>query len=104
MRHVLYLVAPNGVRHAASRHIIQHVAVRARNNCGIIGRFRTPLNLQAVHTCIHQIVQMVDHAHIAGVHNIRALFVLKYREIFAGSLFLHQRILIAARLRARAAV
>ena len=47
---------------------------------------------------------MVDHTHIAGIHDVCTLFVLKNREILARTLFLHQRILIPARLRARAAV
>ena len=47
---------------------------------------------------------MVDHAHIPAIHDIGTLLVLEYREVLAGALFLHQRVLIAAGLGARAPV
>ena len=47
---------------------------------------------------------MVHHAHVPGVHDVGALLVLEHREVFAGALLLHQRILIAAGLGALAPV
>ena len=47
---------------------------------------------------------MINGAHIPGVHNVCALFVLKYREVLPGPLFFHQCVLIAARLGASAPV
>ena len=47
---------------------------------------------------------MVDHAHVARVHDVRALLVFKDGEVFSRALFLHQRVLIPARLGALSAV
>ena len=102
--HVLHLVAPDGVCLPARRHIVEHVAVRARHNSGVVGGLCAAFDLDAVDARVHDVVQMVDHAHIARVHDVSALLVLKDREIFSGTLFLHQRVLIAAGLGAGAAV
>ena len=95
---MLHLVPPDGIDRSPRRDIVQHVAVGSGDDGGIVAGFGPALDLQAVHPGVHQIVQMVDHAHVPGVHDISALFVLKHREILAGALFLHQGVLIAARL------
>ena len=47
---------------------------------------------------------MVDHAHVAAVHDVGALFILEHREILPWALLLHQRVLIAAGLGTLSAV
>ena len=101
---MLHLVAPDRIHSAARRYIIQYMAIGAGHNGGIVSGLGASFYFQAIHTGIHQIVQMIDHAHIAGIHDIGALFVFKYGEILTRAFFLHQRILIAARLRASATV
>ena len=80
------------------------MAVGAGDDGGIIGGFGAALDLQAVDPGVAELVQMVDHAHIAGIHDVRALFILEDGEIFAGALFLHQRVLVPAGLGTLAAV
>ena len=80
------------------------MAVGAGDDGGIIGGFGAALDLQAVDPGVAELVQMVDHAHIAGIHDVRALFVFEDREVFAGALFFHQGVLIPAGLGALAAV
>ena len=104
MADVLYLVTPDRVNGAACRDVVQHMAVGPGDDGGVVAGLGTALDLQAVHPRVHEVVQMVDHAHVAAVHNIGALFILKHGEVFAGALFLHQGVLIAAGLGALAPV
>ena len=101
---MLHLVPPHGIQRLPSRYGIQTVAVGACNDGGVVRRLGPALDLQTVHAGGHQVVQMVDHAHIPAVHDVGTLLVLEHREVLAGALFLHQRILIAAGLGARAPV
>ena len=104
MRDMLNLVAPDPVSLPPCKHIVQNMAVRARDNCGVIRRFCPAFNFEAVDARIRQLLHMVDHAHVARVHDVRALLVFKDGEVFSRALFLHQRILIPARLGALSAV
>ena len=104
MADVLHLVPPDGVGGAALRHVVDGMAVSPGDDGGIIGGFGPALDLQAVHSGVHEVVQMVDHAHITGVHDVGTLFVLEHREVFAGALLLHQGVLVAAGLGAGAPV
>ena len=96
---MLHLVTPDWIHRTAGGNIIQRMTVRTGDNGGIIAGFGTAFDLQTVDTRLYEFLQMIDHAHISGVHNICTLFVLKHREILTGTLFLHQRVLIAAGLR-----
>ena len=98
MGDVLHLVPPDGIQRQALRNRVNAVPVGACDNGGVVGGLCPALQLDAVHTGALQIVQVVDHAHIPGVHDVGALFVFKYGEIFPGPLFLHQSVLIAAGL------
>ena len=104
MRDVLDLVAPNLINFTPGQHVVQHMAVRAGDDRGIVRRFRPAFNFEAIDARINQLFHMVDHAHIARVHDVRALLVFKDGKIFSRAFFLHQRVLIAARLGALAAV
>ena len=46
------------------------MAVCAGNNGGIVGALGPALDLQAAEARLRQIVQVIDHAHIPGVHDI----------------------------------
>ena len=95
---VLHLVPPHRVNGAARGGIVQTVPVSAGDDGGIVGGFGPTLDLQTGQAHIQQVIQMVDHAHITGIQNIAALFVLFNGEIFAGAFFLHQGVMIAAGL------
>ena len=95
---MLHLVAPDRVDALSFVDAAQHMAVGPGHDRGIVGRLRAAFNFQTVHTRVNEIVQMVDHAHVARVHDVRALLVLEDREILARPLLLHQRVLITAGL------
>ena len=101
---MLHLITPDGIHRLPCRHSIQAMTISAGHDRRIISRLGTAFDLQAGNTGIHQIIQMVDHAHIPGVHDIGALLILENREILSGALFFHQRILVTAGLRAGTAV
>ena len=104
MGDVLHFVAPDRVQGLALSGGIDAVAVGPCDDGGIVGRLGPALQLDAVHPGIHEVAQVVDHAHIPGVHDVGAFFVLENREVFSGALFLHQGVLIAAGLGAGAPV
>ncbi len=104
MADVLHLIPPHRVKRPSCGHVVQTMTVRAGNDGRVIGGLGPTLDLQAVHPGGHQVVQMIDHAHIPGVHDVGALFVLEHRKILPGPLLFHQRILIAAGLGAFAPV
>ena len=104
MGDLLHLVSPDRVDLPACGDVVDHVAVRPGDNGGVVGGFRPSLDFDAVHADTHEVVQMVDHAHVPGVHDIGSLLILKDGEVFAGPLFFHQIILIAAGLCAGTAV
>ena len=95
---MLHLVPPHRVYGPSGGRIVQHVAVGPGYDGRVIGGLGPALDLQAVHPGIHQVVQVVDHAHIPGIHDVGALLVLEHREILPGALLLHQCVLIAAGL------
>ena len=101
---MLHLVPPDGVDALARPDLVDDVAVRAGDDGGVVLAFRAAFQLDAVDARVHDVVQMVDHAHIAGVHDVGTLLVLEHGEILPGALLLHQGVLIAAGLRALAAV
>ena len=104
MADVLHFVPPYRVHGPPRGHVVQYMAVGSGDDGGVVAGLGPALDFQTVHTRVHQIVQMVDHAHVPGVHDIGALFILKHGEVLAGALFLHQRVLIAAGLGALAPV
>ena len=101
---MLYLVPPHRIRRLAADSSVDAMAVSTGDDRRIIGRLGPPFNFETVHPGGHQFRKMVDHAQIPGVHDIRSLFILIYREIFTGALFLHKRVFIPAGLSACAAV
>ena len=101
---VLDLVEPDRVGRLPRRDLVEHMAVGPRDDGGVVFALRAALNLDAVDARVHDVVQMTDHAHIAGVHDVRSLLVLKDGEVFARPFLLHQGVLIAAGLGAGAAV
>ena len=101
---MLDLVAPDGIDLASGGHVINDMTVGTGDNGSIIGGFCAALDLDALYTRLCQLGNVVDHAHIAGIHDICSLFVLKDGKKFAGALFLHQGILITARLRTGTAI
>ena len=74
------------------------MTVSAGDDGCVVGGFCPPLNLDAVNARVHQILQVVNGAHIPGIEDISTLFILVDREILPGPLFLHEGILIAAGL------
>ena len=64
----------------------------------ILSTLHSALYLEARNSGIYKLGYMIDHAHIARVHDVGPLLILEDGEIFAGALFLHQRVLIAAGL------
>ena len=101
---VLDLVEPDRVGCLPRRDLVEHMAVGSRDDGGVVFALRAALDLDAVDARVHDVVQMTDHAHIAGVHDVRSLLILKDGEVFARPLLLHQGVLIAAGLGAGAAV
>jgi hypothetical protein len=101
---MVHLFPPDGVCGTTCEGVIQTVAVSAGNDGGIVGRLGATLDLQAVQSHLTQIVQMIDHAHITGVQDVRTLLVLLNGEILAGALLLHEGVVIAAGLGTGAAV
>ena len=95
---MLHLVPPHRVHRPPGGHVVQHMAIGPGYDGGVIGGLGPALNLQAVHPGVHQVVQVVDHAHIPGIHDVGALLVLEHREILPGPFLLHQCVLIAAGL------
>ena len=104
MADMLHLVAPNGVGRASGGNVIQHVPVRAGDNGGVVFALGAALDLDTVDPGVHDVAEVINHAQIARIHDISTLFILKDGKIFPGSFFLHQRVLVAAGLRARSAV
>ena len=104
MADMLHLIPPHGVDGLSGQYVVQTVAVCTGDNRRVIRGLCAPLNLQTADSGIAQVVQMVDHAHVPGVHDIRTLFILVHRKILAGTLFLHQRVLVPAGLGTRAPV
>lgn len=98
VRNMFNLIAPDFVRRMALPYVVKHMAIGPSDDGRVIGRFCASLNLQAVNPGIAKFIQMIDHAHITGVHDVCALFILEDREKFSGAFFLHQGILIPARL------
>ena len=98
MGHMLHLVPPHRVNGLPCRHIVNHMAVSPGDNGGVVGRLGPAFNLDTVHPGFHQILQVVDGAHIPGVENVGALFVLVHREILPWPLFLHEGVLVPAGL------
>ena len=86
---MIHLVPPDPVDLPAGVDIIQHMAVSAGDDGGIIGGFGAAFDLDAIDAGIHQLLQMVDGAHIPGIEDVGALFVFKDGEVFAGALFFH---------------
>ena len=80
------------------------MAVGSRHDGGVVGGFGTALDLQAVHPGIPELREVVDGAHVPGVHDVAALLVLKDREVLSRALLLHQGVLVAAGLGALAPV
>ena len=101
---LLHLIPPDGIGGTSRPDIVEDMAVSAGDNSGIIGALGPALDLQAAEARLRQIVQVIDHAHIPGVHDIGPRPVLEYREIFPGPFFLHKVVLIAAGLGAGAPV
>ena len=95
---MLHLVPPDGVCLPACGYVVDAVAVGSGDDGGIVGRLCPSFNLDAVNARVHQVFQMVNGAHIPGIENVGALFILENREVFSGSLFLHQGVLIPAGL------
>ena len=104
MGNMLHLIPPHGVRFPSGKGIVQAVPVRTRYNSGIVGRLGASFQLDAVHPCVQQLFQVVDHAHIPGIEDIASLFILENGEIFPGTFFLHQGVAVAAGLGAGAPV
>ena len=78
--------------------------VRAGDTRGVIRRFVAALDLERGDTRPDKLRNVLDHAHILGVVQIGAASVLLDREELARALLLHERIVPAARLGARAVV
>ena len=95
---MLHLVPPDGVCLPACGYVVDAVAVGSGDDGGIVGGLGPSLDFDAVNARFYQILQMVNGAHIPGIENVSALFVLENREVFSGSLFLHQGVLIPAGL------
>ena len=83
---------------------VDRSAVRARDAGGVVRGLVAALDLERVHARAHQLRDVLDHAHILAVIKVSAARVLLDRKVFAGAFFLHQRVVPAARLRARAVV
>ena len=64
---VLYFVTPHRVRGLTLENGIDAVPVSAGDDGGIVAGFGPALQLDAVHARVHQVVQVVDHAHIPGI-------------------------------------
>ena len=64
---VIHLVPPDGVQLFTGGNIVDAVAVSTCDDGGIVGGFCPALNFDAVHACVHQVIQVVDHAHIPGI-------------------------------------
>ena len=101
---MVHLIPPDLVYGTACGQIVDDMAVSAGDDGGVVGGFCTALDLDAVHTGIGKLLQVVDHAHIPGVQDVSALFVLEHGEVFPGTLFFHQGVLVAAGLGAGAPV
>ena len=72
--------------------IIQCLAVSSCHRCHIKCSLHTTLDLQAVHTCFHQIRQMIDHAQIFGIKDVSSSLIFINRHIFSRSGLLYNGI------------
>ena len=104
MADLLHLVAPDRVQGLARLHRVDAVAVGPGDDGGVIGGLGPALDLDGIHARPDEVGQVVDHAHVAGVHDVRPLLVLVDGEVFSWSLFLDQGVLIPAGLGAGAPV
>ena len=104
MADLFHFVPPDALQGLAGCGGVDGVAIGPGHNARVVGAFGPPLDLQGVQTSPEQFRNVVDHAHITGIENIRAALVLPDGEIFAGALLLHQGVMVAAGLGARAAV
>ena len=104
MGNVFHLIPPDRVQGTARRCVVDTMAVSAGDDGRIVGGLGPAFDLDAVHTGVHQFLQVVDHAHIPGVQDIAAFFVLKNGEILSRPLFFHQGVLVPAGLCAGAPV
>ena len=64
---VLHLVPPYGVNRPPGGNVVDAVPVSPRDDGGVVGGFRPSLDFDAVHPGVHQLFQVVDHAHIPGI-------------------------------------
>ncbi|MNC36813.1 hypothetical protein D3C75_853560 [compost metagenome] len=61
------------------------------NNCHVIGNwFQQSFNLQAVHSCLQQNMQILKDADIVGAHNMCTIDILINREFLIPALRLNQ--------------
>ena len=98
MGNVFNLITPDRVNVPPGKCVINTVPVRTGDNGGIIRGLGPAFNFDAVDAGLHQLLQMVNGAHIPGIENIGSFLIFKDREIFTRTLFLHERVLIAAGL------
>ena len=77
---------------------IEHLTIRIYHRCYIEGLLVAPLNLDGIDARIAQLIQVLQHAQILGVHDVGAAFVFLDWVILARARFFLKRILPAARL------
>ena len=99
-----HLALPDRVERPPGDGIVERVAVGIRDRADIIGALGAPLDLQARNAGRQQLRQVIDHAHVAGVEDVRPARVLRDVKHLAGALGLREAVLPAAGLGAAAAV
>ena len=70
----------------------------------IVGAFRAAFDFEAGGTGVNQIIQVPQHIHVLRIEQIGAVLGLLDREVLAGALLFHDRILPAAWLGAFAVI
>ena len=80
--------------------IINCLPVCPGNNCYIQCCLHTSFYLERVDSCVNHIRDMLNHAEVLGIKDIRASVIFFHWKIFARSLLLHNRIFPTAWMRA----
>ena len=91
-----YKSLTSALRGLVADGIVERVAVGIRDRADIIGALGAPLDLQTRDAGRQQLRQVIDHAHVAGVEDVRPARVLRDVKHLAGALGLREAVLPAA--------
>ena len=94
---------PDLLRFFTAHGGVKRVPIGIGDHGGVICRFHAAFDFKTVDARIDQLIEMLDHTQITGIHNEGALVLADLKEL-ARPCLLDKMVLPAARLRTLAAV